>query len=500
MLADLINLQEQLNEDSSLSESARHRRDREIAKGFRGKSRDFKGQLRHWLDAVCAETAESKGDRAELARRLIGLALLVLGTLTGWGAAMALFDYDGTHPVNVVNILAIFVLAQLMLLLLFAFAILPGGLLRRVPGARTLQGVIGLFNPGRLQPLLARLLAQRHREALSSGLGWGKAHHTLFGRVHRWLSVFWSQQFAVAFNLGALIGCAHLIIFSDLAFGWSTTLDVEGAVFHRVVSGLALPWASWFQEAVPSKELVEASKYFRFKQGVGVHAPEDLRMQAQFLGSWWSFLLACLLTYGLLPRLVTLALARWRLRAATNFALLHVPGAVQLLNRMNQALVETRATEPEVKARQAHVPRHRIGPQGLVGGPGYVVNWAGLAMQKEVVQDLLWQQFAVEMKALLNAGGSASLGEDQKTIARLSKTPDNQPIVLLVKSWEPPLLEFLDFVQDLRSAIGPHRTLKVVPVGLADNASATPQDVEVWQNKVATLGDPWVEVQALHHA
>ncbi|MGH8578764.1 MAG: DUF2868 domain-containing protein [Gammaproteobacteria bacterium] len=500
MLADLINLQQQLNGDSSLSESERHRRDREIAKRFPGKSRDFKGQLRHWLHSVCVDAAESKGHQAELARRLIGLVLLVLGMLTGWGAAMALFDYDGTDPVNVVNILAIFVLGQMMLLLLFAFAILPGGLLRRVPGARTLQGVIGLFNPGHLQPLLARLLAQRYREALSSALGWGKAHHTLFGRVHKWMGLLWSQQFAVAFNLGALIGCVHLIIFSDLAFGWSTTLDVEGAFFHRVVSALALPWASWFPEAVPSKELVEASKYFRFKQGVGIHTPEDLRMQAQFLGSWWSFLLACLFTYGLLPRLVTLALAWWRLRAAIDFALLHVPGAVQLLNRMNQAMVETQATEPEVRARQVHVPRPRISPQGLVGGPGYVVNWAGLAMQRDVIQDLLWQQFAVEMKALLNAGGGAALDEDQKTIARLSKTPNNQPIVLLVKSWEPPLLEFLDFVQDLRLAIGPRRILKVVPVGLADNASATPQDLDVWQNKLATLGDPWVEVQALYRA
>ncbi|MGH8658199.1 MAG: DUF2868 domain-containing protein, partial [Gammaproteobacteria bacterium] len=474
MLADLINLQQQLSEDSSLSESERHRRDREIAKRFPGKSRDFKGQLRHWLHFVCADAAESKGYRAELARRLIGLLLLVLGLLSGWGAAMALFDYDGTDPVNVVNILAIFVLGQIMLLLLFAFAILPGGLLRRVPGARTLQGVIGLFNLGHLQPLLARFLAQRYREALSSALGWGKAHRTLFGRVHKWMGLLWSQQFAVAFNLGALIGCAHLIIFSDLAFGWSTTLDVEGAFFHRVVSSLALPWASWFQEAVPSRELVEGSKYFRFKQGVGMHTPEDLRIQAQFLGGWWSFLLACLFTYGLLPRLVTLALAWWRLRAAIGFALLHLPGALQLLNRMNQAMVETQATEPEVQAQQVHVPRPRLSPQGLVGGPGYVVNWAGLAMHQDVIQDLLWQQFAVETKALLNAGGSASLDEDQKTITRLSKTPNHHPIVLLVKSWEPPLLEFLDFIRDLRLAIGPRRILKVVPVGLGDNASATP--------------------------
>ncbi|MGH8527495.1 MAG: DUF2868 domain-containing protein, partial [Gammaproteobacteria bacterium] len=356
MLADLINLQQQLNEDSSLSEPERHRRDREIAKRFAGKSRDFKGQLRHWLHSVCADAAESKGHRADLARRLIGLVLLVLGLLSGWGAAMALFDYDGTDPVNVVNILAIFVLGQITLLLLFAFAMLPGGLVRRLPGARTLQGVIGLLNPGHLQPLLARLLAQRHREALSGWLGWGKAHSTLFGQIHKWMSVFWSQEFAVAFNLGALIGCAHLIIFSDLAFGWSTTLEVDGAFFHRIVSSLALPWASWFQEAVPSRELVEGSKYFRFKQGVGMHTPEDLRIQAQFLGGWWSFLLACLFTYGLLPRLVTLALAWWRLRAAIDFALLHVPGAAQLLNRMNQAMVETQATEPEVRARQIHVP------------------------------------------------------------------------------------------------------------------------------------------------
>jgi hypothetical protein len=126
------------------------------------------------------------------------------------------------------------------------------------------------------------------------------------------------------------------------------------------------------------------------------------------------------------------------------------------------------------------------------------VNWAGLALEGNSIRDLLWQQLAVETKALLNAGGSASLDEDQKIIARLSKTPSNQPIVLIVKSWEPPLLEFLDFVRGLRAAVGPHRILKVVPLGLNDKASATPLDLEVWQNKLATLGDPWVEVQPLY--
>jgi hypothetical protein len=60
--------------------------------------------------------------------------------------------------------------------------------------------------------------------------------------------------------------------------------------------------------------------------------------------------------------------------------------------------------------------------------------------------------------------------------------------VLFTKGWEPPLLEFSDQLTELRTALGPERTIVVVPIDTAGR-SVTAADHSVWAEFLGRHGD-----------
>ncbi len=104
--------------------------------------------------------------------------------------------------------------------------------------------------------------------------------------------------------LGMLMGYLVLLLFSDLAFGWSSTILEDRNTISRAVHWLALPWWSLWPAAVPTESLVAATQYQRVVPGEGDPA---------MAGQWWRFLMASLLLYNLLPRAVLAGIfyGRW---------------------------------------------------------------------------------------------------------------------------------------------------------------------------------------------
>ncbi|MGD8417418.1 MAG: DUF2868 domain-containing protein, partial [Pseudomonadales bacterium] len=71
---------------------------------------------------------------------------------------------------------------------------------------------------------------------------------------------------------------------------------------------------------------------------------------------------------------------------------------------------------------------------------------------------------------------------------------DEARVLIYTKGWEPPLLEFGDFLTGLRDALGPQPTFVVVPINTrADGVD--PADREVWAGFLARHGDPRLYVQ-----
>jgi hypothetical protein len=115
------------------------------------------------------------------------------------------------------------------------------------------------------------------------------------------------QQLWLMAGFGLLLAYLVLLLFTDLAFGWSSTLIDQSEQVRHMIQILAAPWSGWWPSAVPGPEVIEATRYVRINPTAG---------GTQQAGDWWQFLLASLLIYNLLPRLLIATVIaldlRWR--------------------------------------------------------------------------------------------------------------------------------------------------------------------------------------------
>jgi hypothetical protein len=197
-----------------------------------------------------------------------------------------------------------------------------------------------------------------------------------------------------------------------------------------------------------------------------------------------------LLVYGVLPRILTLALARARLRAACRLTLIALPGLSPVLHRLHQAHVRTTSDEPET------------GKSGIEGEPpprpaaphpeelGVLINWSAVPVAPAAVAQ------AFGPIPVHPAGGSVATADDRTLGTRLAgELADGAGIGILVKAWEPPLMEWVDFVKDLRSALPARTPILVLPVGVDSETrlmDGEPAHTAIWVRKIRSLGDPWL--------
>lgn len=495
MLAQLVDLKTQLDLDREQDSNTLRRRDREIGRDLSGLTANPSLQLRQWLRRVRIPPDSQHGEHAVVAYRMTRLALFGLGLLLGSACAAAVFHYDGTRPVNVVTVLAFFVGLQLLLLALLGVAMLPRKLASAVPGLGSLQQMLGVLSPGRLMSWFGRILPRDHRDQLGQVL----AFSTVYGNVGKWGVLLGSQLFALAFNLGALATCLYLVVFTDLAFGWSTTLQTNAQGFHSLVVAIAAPWSHWFSEGVPTSELVASTRYFRIEPGIFANPSAITDIAA--LGKWWPFLVAAMTCYGLLPRLAATLIAGWRLRVAMGSAFTHMPGAAQVLDRMNSEFIETVATPGESDTATREATTARRSTIAITHDNAWIISWAGLPLSPEAISSHLRETFQIVVQQWFEAGGTHSIEHDTGVIQGLVQAPSQSQLIILVKAWEPPLMELVDFLVELRQALPRERPLIVVPISIDESGTPgapTVTQSEIWRRKIHNIGDPWIDI-GLHH-
>jgi hypothetical protein len=488
-LSDLIDLTAALKSDSSMDLDVRKLRDREIGQALLQHRNSPAQQLRGWLDRVRIQGWTREGQAGAQLYRVLCVLLAIAGLAAGWGLARAALYYTGDRPINVLNVLGVLVVPQMLLLLVWLLAALP----RAVPLFSSLQSAARFLSPGRLARRLAGWFPAHSRQGLE--VIWDPGKVIVMAPAARWLFSFWSQLFAVWFNLGVLAALFYLISFSDLAFAWSTTLSLDNAVFHRALLALSWPWHGLFPDAVPGAELVAVSRYYRLEEGSLTAAPA---LAAQ-LGGWWPFLVAAIVCYGLLPRLLTLLFSWQRFRHHLGKALSRMPGAPELLARMNSPLVSTAARQPETTA-QGFPAADRSSPAPTIPTiptlPCTVVDWSGSVggMDERQALEPRLRAMGIEPLAFVAAGGACTTQQDEATVGALCGAT-GAGVAVITKSWEPPLLEFVDFIRDVRARCGRGRAIIVLLRGGGDGVAE--RDREIWRATLRQLKDANLHVEAI---
>ncbi|MDY0067177.1 MAG: DUF2868 domain-containing protein [Steroidobacteraceae bacterium] len=477
LFADAIEIPRWLERDRETRYADRLQRDRQIGRELRcanpaARVREWWSRLPRAEDPPSMELS-SAVRRIERGRRLITLLMIVIGAVAGAAVASAVFHYEGVWPVNVVTVLATLVLLQLLLVTLTLLLMLP-----KIPGLAGLQELLGGLNPGALAAAVYRRLGRANDQSATL-FEWRAARGPAAARFARWQILTWSQTAAVAFNLGALGAAVGLIAFTDLAFGWSTTLRIEAAEALRITNAISAPWRSWWPEAVPGAQLIEQSRYFRLASERPSLSP------AETLTGWWPFLLAAILTYGLAPRCLLLAISLGRLRAATRRLLMDDPGVRALLDRMCGAAVALGATEPE--APPPANAASTTGPAPHTVQSAAAVVWSG-ALSEEAARAWAAAHLQRNVTQVHEAGGGRSIALDRAVIEQLARQRA-QVVLVFVRAWEAPLLDLKDFLAELRAGVGAEASLILAPVG-AGGGLATDQQRAVWSRWTGGIADP----------
>ncbi len=481
LFEDAIDVPVWLENDRAAPYATRARRDREI--GSQLPSDNAVARVRGWWHRVEHASADAPGARLQRTRRLVTATMIAIGASFGIGVSLAAFHYDGTRPVNVVTLLATLVIAQLALLLL-TLLLIPRG----VPGLRAIQDLLEAVNPGAWAASVYRRIAHPPRD-IAPLFGWHHGRSAAAGRFAKWQLLYWSQTAAVAFNLAAVATGAALVTFTDLAFGWSTTLQADPGAIAQIVDRLSLPWQAWAPGAVPDLPLIEQSQFFRL-DGARVLDVDASRT----LTGWWAFTILAIVVYGLLPRLALWTLCVARLNAATRALLLDDPRVTALIDRMSTPAIETTASEPEAPRPAASQPEatHR---NALVSDARAVV-WSG-SIDIARADAHARRTLGIGLKKVVEAGGGRTLTEDRAAIDDVCAGGVGT-LVVFTRAWEPPLLEFLDFIAALRGAVGPDASIIVSPV--AEAASGVePVQRETWARAIGRIADPrlYLETGAL---
>jgi hypothetical protein len=437
-----------------------------------------------WLSAVRAGDSGLPGRRVVFTFRCLGLALVLLGALFGAGVARLLLQYDGTVPVNVLEFGGVVFGVQIVLLALLVVFLLRAGRQGAEPGAvhRLISLAADRWGGPQVHGVLAALRGLR-------------ARRSVYADVERFELFALAQRFGIGFNVAVLVTTLQRIAFSDLVFAWSSTLDLDPATVHALARAVALPWL-WLPDAVPSLEVVEASQWARMP-GTFVGGVDEARA-VELAAGWWGFLVAGIVAWGLVPRMLALGLGRLWARRAKQSATLDHAGFQRLYDAMlprgsgwdGPDASEVVGAPPDVRGGSAgDAPR-------ALGAPTWVVVWGSLARSGERVADQLRARYAADVRALLPAGG-ADLDGDDRAIAGLRGA---SRVAFVAAAGQQPTADVLGFLRQARAQVGAGRPIVVGLLELSGDGGVGHIKLDerhAWDRALGGLGDPHLWVDAL---
>jgi len=213
------------------------------------------------------------------------------------------------------------------------------------------------------------------------------------------------------------------------------------------------------------------------------------KTEAMQLGAWWPFVLCTILIWGLLPRLVLLAVGRWRLSTATRALICQDPEVLALLDRLKPPRVdfgpEEEGAVPESAGRMAAPPALEPDSRSVA------VIW-NQALDAEAAERWSHVFLGSAFGRTINLSSRNGRADIEASLAGLPEAPGR--IVVFTKGWEPPLLEFGDFLRMLRAELGTGVLITVVPIDTrGEGVSAV--DRQVWAGFLARHDDPRLYVQ-----
>lgn len=434
-----------------LAEAVRLRRDAVAEPAAEDHARSIKGDVEHRLLAWASFIARRDGLDGAVGswRRQASASLLVLvlvALLGGITSALAVLG-DGSRPVNVIWALGS-LLGVNLLLLLFWLA----GFLARAPA-----------------PSLGRLwfwLNQRFQN--QDAINMTRAFISLSNQagLTRWWLGLVSHAVWLAALLGITLGLLLALSLRSYAFSWETTI-LPASVFVSTVEGLGwLP--GWLGFQTPDVEGIRQAGQIPGSTRTFLQADPQRR-------AWASWLLGCLIVYGVLPRLLLVIISAGRLVSGSRRLRLDInaPGWLPLRYRLMPASEAGGVLDPAPhRSASSRIQRRPLAPGGEYTVVAFELGGdSALHQLPSAARELSWHHcYNVDSRE-----------ERQAVLASLQHTPAGALLIICDAALSPDrgtwhwLATAMGFAA--RSA-----------VWLQNAESAAPERLEAWQQGLQDMG------------
>jgi len=399
-------------------------------------------------------TKPTQGDTFDRYLYGITLSLVIIGFIIGVISGIGLLSYSGHEPVNVIYFIVMIIFVPLFTMSLGALSMLR---------ANSVQSMLVHISPAFWMEKLLSFLPKKIQMTMKEV----KINPLLFN----WIIIRRSQVIALFFSIGLLVALMMMVITKDIAFAWSTTLNISPEAFHSFLHTLSFPWRDYIPSAVPTIELIEHSHFFR----LGDSLSEDMISHANILGEWWKFLAMATLFYAILLRFLIYILASFGLKKALHQSFLTLKGVNKLLAEMNEPIISTRAQKEEkIFVPTATSYSHIISK--LDSTYDSIHGWAIPKANLVVLSDSI----AVTAAVFFEVGGTNTLDEDSIVLSK-----SQGKILFFVKGWEPPTMDFVDYLETLSNRVD---NIVVLPIGTVENDyHIAASYVDVWDSKLTQL-------------
>jgi len=383
------------------------------------------------------------------------LVLVIVAFILGFLSGVGLLSYNGHEPVNVIYFIAIVVFLPLFTMILTLFSMLR---------ANSAHSLLVHISPAFWMEKILRLLPNKVEADLK--------RVKINPLMANWIVIKRSQIIALVFSFGLLFSLLGVVATKDIAFAWSTTLSISPETFHNFLHTLAFPWRDLYPSALPSVELIEQSQYFR----LGDKLSEEMIQNASKLGEWWKFLTFATLFYAIILRFAVYLLSQFGLNRAIKRSFLTLDGAKRLLKDMNEPIISTHAPKNE----QQFIQKDRVYDQIITALDASYDSVQGWAIPEENLSVIADSMKVISPK-FFEVGGGNTLDEDMEVIHH-----SQGEVLLYVKAWEPPTMDFIDYLEALAKRVD---KVVVCPVGTLENKYETEEkEVNVWARKLSMFG------------
>ncbi|MGH1469959.1 MAG: DUF2868 domain-containing protein [Cellvibrionaceae bacterium] len=393
--------------------------------------------LKHWLSQT--EPVTPKYLSLQNKEPAIALWMFVIGLFCGVIALSGLVFVDAKQPVNVLLFLTLFIGVQWVFLIL---TLLVGT--TAIFGLSSFHLPFENFNPAKL--LFGRAIKQFSKTIsgeASSSVSVPVIAWEYFSDAIRLSLLRWGQLFGIAFNVGALAAFFIILAFTDRNFGWSSTFNLDGESLFLFFDAISTPWKMLFPAATITEDIVINTRYQFLQTSFTPDAIESMR-------AWWPFLFAAIIFYGLLPRVILWLVFKVQAAKKIRQTFLSYPGVRLVLDRMLSPIVTTQSDSAESSVVGVSKPSQQ--PSVSFQEKFSVISWAGvfpsqkgLPAAGDATEHFL-SQCGFKSYEVYTAG--LSLDDDKLLLNNLANKKEKH-IVIAVKSWEPPLEELSDFIDEL---------------------------------------------------